>query len=139
MSWFVEKLNVYHREDAIDETEVGASMGPNNPFINMVGDLEDFEAIRIEPLNSTTPIIEVIDVGDFKIFGVRNIADMDKLVYGEEGENGYIDNDRVLAQDDNIEKVGYICRGPQKWDRYGNEATYLPIMRSRFKYEEIEG
>lgn len=83
--------------------------------------------------------IEVIDVGDFKIFGVRNIADMDKLVYGEEGENGYTDNDRALAQDGNIEKVGYICRGPQKWDRYGNAATYLPIMRSRFKYEEIGG
>lgn len=78
--------------------------------------------------------IEVIDVGEYKIFGVRNIADMNKLIYGKQGNDGYTDGDRALAQDDNIEMVGYICRGENKWDRYGNAATYLPIMRSRFKY-----
>lgn len=62
MSWFEKQLSVYHRNNAIAEPEVFDEMALSNPFVGMVGDLEEFKPIRIKPLGPTAPIIEVVDV-----------------------------------------------------------------------------
>lgn len=81
--------------------------------------------------------IEVIDVGIFKIFGVREISDLDKLNYGETGESGYGIGDRALTVGEWIGNAGYICTGEGQWKAHGNAATYLPVMRERLKLVEV--
>jgi len=77
--------------------------------------------------------IEVIDLGVYKIFGPREISDMEKVPYGEQG---YTDGDRAVETAH--EMSGYICTGENRWDRHGDATTYLPIMRKRLRLEPVQ-